>query len=70
MPGQIALVGGDEFRTGCEEMDREIMRASGNDPAKVVVVPTAAVPGPAQAATHVPPPFRPLGRPSTRLSPL
>ncbi len=50
MPGQIALVGGDEFRIGCEEMDREIMRASGNDPAKVVVVPTAAVTGPAKAA--------------------
>ncbi|SVC75948.1 uncharacterized protein METZ01_LOCUS328802, partial [marine metagenome] len=26
MPGQIGLVGGDEFRTGCEDMDREIMR--------------------------------------------
>ena len=50
MPGQLALVGGDEFRTGCEEMDREIMRASGHDPAKVVVVPTAAVTGPAKAA--------------------
>ena len=50
MPGQLALVGGDEFRAGCEEMDREIMRASGHDPAKVVIVPTAAVTGPAKAA--------------------
>ena len=54
MSGQIALVGGNEFRPGCEEMDREIMRASGKDPAtnavRVVVVPTAAVTGPAKAA--------------------
>ena len=50
MSGQIALVGGDEFRPGCEDMDEKIMRASGNDPAKVVVVPTAAVTGPAKAA--------------------
>ncbi len=50
MPGQIALVGGEEFRVGCEEMDREVMRASGKDPARVVVIPTAAVTGPAKAA--------------------
>ena len=50
MPGEIALVGGNEFRVGCEEMDREIMRASGQNPAKVVVIPTAAVTGPAKAA--------------------
>ena len=50
MPGAIALVGGEEFRRGCEEMDREIMRASGQDPARVVVIPTAAVTGPAKAA--------------------
>ncbi|GIT43377.1 MAG: hypothetical protein Ct9H300mP11_13130 [Chloroflexota bacterium] len=53
MPGQIALVGGDEFRLGCEDMDREIMRVSGQDPAKIVVVPTAAVTGPAKAANEV-----------------
>ena len=50
MPGAIGLVGGEEFRTGCEEMDREIMRASGQDPARVLVIPTAAVTGPAKAA--------------------
>ena len=33
MPGAIGLVGGEEFRRGCEEMDREIMRASGEEPA-------------------------------------
>ncbi len=71
MSGQIALVGGDEFRPGCEEMDREIMQASGKDPAtaqvKVVVVPTAAVTGPAKAgndgATH----FGALGGDASRL---
>ncbi|MSQ06638.1 MAG: hypothetical protein EXR54_00895 [Dehalococcoidia bacterium] len=42
MAGEIALVGGNEFRVGCEEMDREILRASGQDPARVLVVPTAA----------------------------
>ena len=50
MPGAIGLVGGEEFRTGCEEMDIEIMRASGQDPARVLVIPTAAVTGPAKAA--------------------
>jgi len=50
MAGELALVGGEEFRAGCEDMDREIMRASGQDPARVVVIPTAAVTGPAKAA--------------------
>lgn len=50
MPGEIGLVGGEEFRPGCEDMDREIMRASGQDPARVVIIPTAAVAGPAKAA--------------------
>jgi len=50
MPGLMCLVGGEEFRVGCEEMDQEIMRASGQSPARVVVIPTAAVTGPAKAA--------------------
>ena len=50
MPGEIGLVGGEEFRQGCEEMDREIMRASGQSPARVLIIPTAAVTGPAKAA--------------------
>jgi cyanophycinase len=50
MAGEIGLVGGEEFRAGCEDMDREIMKVSGQDPARVVVVPTAAVTGPAKAA--------------------
>ena len=67
MTGQIALVGGDEFRAGCEEMDREIMRESGHDPAKVVVVPTAAVTGPAKAANDGATHFGALGGDSSRL---
>ncbi len=50
MPGEIALVGGEEFRSGCEAMDREIIRASGQDPSRVLIIPTAAVTGPAKAA--------------------
>ena len=50
MAGEFGLVGGEEFRPGCEDMDREIMRASGQDPARVLIIPTAAVTGPAKAA--------------------
>lgn len=67
MPGQIALVGGDEFRPGCEGMDREIMQASGHDPAKVVVVPTAAVTGPRKAANDGATHFSALGGDSSQL---
>jgi cyanophycinase len=67
MSGQIAMVGGEEFRSGCEEMDREIMRASGKDPAIVVVVPTAAVTGPAKAANDGATHFGALGGHASRL---
>ena len=67
MSGQIALVGGEEFRPGCEEMDEKIMRASGKDPAKVVVVPTAAVTGPAKAANDGATHFSALGGDSSML---
>ncbi len=50
MAGQIALVGGDEFRRNCGDMDREILAATGKDAARVVVLPTAAVNGPVKAA--------------------
>ena len=50
MAGDIGLVGGEEFRVGCEDMDREIMRVSGQQPSRVLVLPTAAVTGPAKAA--------------------
>lgn len=67
MPGTIVLVGGDEFRPGCEDMDRTVMQASGKNPAKVIILPTAAVTGPDKAAhdgvTH----FAALGGTATRL---
>lgn len=50
MLGKIALVGGEEFRAGCESLDREVMRASGKEPAQVMVIPTAAVTDPKKAA--------------------
>ena len=67
MPGTIVLCGGDEFRVGCEEMDREVMRASGQDPARVVIIPTAAVTGPAKAANDGVVHFGALGGQSSQL---
>ena len=67
MVGVFALVGGEEFRWGCEEMDREIMRASGKDPARVLIIPTAAVTGPAKAANDGVTHFGALGGNADRL---
>ncbi len=51
--GPIALVGGDEFRDGCEPMDREILAAAGSSCPKVLIVPTAAAEqNPARAAAN------------------
>ncbi len=51
MMERIALIGGDEFRQGCEEADRAILNAIGAARPKVLVVPTAAVEGsPSMAA--------------------
>ena len=67
MAGQIALVGGEEFRTGCEEMDRELMRATSSDRPRVIIVPTAAVTGPAKAANDGVTHFRALGSAASQL---
>ncbi len=67
MAGDIGLVGGEEFRVGCEEMDREIMRVSGQQPAQVLVLPTAAVTGPAKAANDGVAHFGGLGGDARRL---
>ena len=48
----IGLAGGDEFRVGCENMDREILASSGKENASVLIVPTAADANPVQAANH------------------
>ena len=50
MAGSIALVGGEEFRRYCVDMDRDILAATGKDQARVMVLPTAAVTGPVKAA--------------------
>ena len=73
MSGTIALVGGDEFRVGCEDMDREVMRASGRhspekgNPASVIIIPTAAVTGPAKAANDGVTHFAALGGSASQL---
>ena len=67
MAGQIALVGGDEFRAGCEEMDLAVLRASGQEPARVLVIPTAAVTGPQKAANDGATHFAKLGAQAEKL---
>ena len=53
MAGPIALVGGDEFRDGCEPMDREILDATGASRPRVLIVPTAAArQNPSKAAAN------------------
>ena len=42
MAGRIALVGGDEFRDGCEPMDEIILAATGKLSPVTLIVPTAA----------------------------
>ena len=53
MSGILALVGGDEFRRGCESMDESILRATGKSSPVVLIVPTAAAfENPARAADN------------------
>ena len=53
MGGPIALVGGDEFRPGCEEMDRAILAATGLEHPTLLVLPTAAAgENPSRAAAN------------------
>lgn len=42
MTGRIALVGGDEFREGCEPMDEAILNATGKRTPVTLIIPTAA----------------------------
>ena len=67
MPGEIVLVGGDEFRPDCEEMDSTILRASGASPPKVLILPTAAVTGPQKAASDGVRHFSKLGAQASEL---
>ena len=53
MVGAIALIGGDEFRPGCEEMDRALLGVTGLAHPKLLVVPTAAAfEDPSRAASN------------------
>ena len=53
MSGRLALVGGDEFRSGCEAMDTAILAATGSANPVVLIVPTAAAfENPARAADN------------------
>lgn len=53
MAGPIALVGGDEFRTGCEGMDRAILAATHVPSPTLLVIPTAAASeNPSKAASN------------------
>ena len=42
MSGRLALIGGDEFRRGCEAMDEAILKETGKSSPVVLIVPTAA----------------------------
>ncbi len=53
MNGRLALVGGDEFRAGCEDMDAAIVAAAGKASPTALIVPTAAAfENPARAADN------------------
>lgn len=53
MPGYLALVGGDEFRPGCEDFDRAVLEATGVERPKLLVIPTAAAhQNPSKAASN------------------
>ena len=60
--GRLALVGGDEFRPGCESMDTAILTATGKSSPVVLIVPIAAAfENPARAADNGVRHFRALG---------
>lgn len=68
MSGIIALVGGDEFRPGCEETDLPILREASTTPARVLIIPTAAaLENPSLAASHGVRYFSRLGADATDL---
>ena len=53
MAGSIALVGGDEFGPGCEDMDRAILGSTDRSESELLVIPTAAAgENPARAASN------------------
>ena len=67
MPGGVVLAGGNEFRSGCIEMDRAILASISGDQPRVLIVPTAAVTGPQKAANDGVVHFSSLGAAASRL---
>ena len=68
MAGPIALVGGGEFRPGCEEMDLAILEATGVEGPSVLILPTAAAnQNPGKAAANGVAYFSGLGARSSAL---
>ena len=67
MPGGIILAGGDEFRAGCEVMDAAVLQSAGQDPPRVLIVPTAARRGAAKAASNGVAYFSSLGAAASEL---
>src|SRR5262249_15364527 len=60
--GTLALVGGDEFRVNCVDMDRELLRRMPSQQARVLILPTAAAhQGPGSAAANGVGYFKDLG---------
>ena len=53
MTGPVVLMGGDEFRAGCREMDVAILAATGKQSPSVLILPTAAAQeNPSKAASN------------------
>lgn len=52
MPGRIALVGGDEFRPTCREMDFQLVQATGKSSPRLLVIPTASENNAGLASNH------------------
>ncbi len=68
MDSRVALVGGDEFRAGCLEMDREILRAIEKSAPRVLILPTAAASqNPSKAASNGVAYFQDLGAEASSL---
>ena len=68
MMGSLALVGGDEFRVGCEMMDEAIITSTGKPIPNVLILPTAAAhENPARAADNGVRHFSALGATASRL---
>ena len=61
MDASVALLGGNEFRTGCENLDLALIESIQMDNPKVVIVPTAAKKKPDLAVSNGVTYFRQLG---------